>query len=103
MLPSTTEIPDSQIPRRLLTATEAQPISTGIDTGTRRWTLVTLLAAATFINYLDRGSLAVALPVVSKDLRFGPFEQGILLSAFFWTYAAMQIPMGWMVDRYNIK
>ncbi|HEY3131470.1 MAG TPA: MFS transporter [Acidobacteriota bacterium] len=86
-----------------MTATEVQPISAGIATGTRRWTLVTLLAAATFINYLDRGSLAVALPVISKDLGFGPFEQGILLSAFFWTYAPMQIPMGWMVDRYNIK
>jgi ACS family D-galactonate transporter-like MFS transporter len=69
----------------------------------RRWTLVTLLAAATFINYLDRGSLAVALPVMSRDLGLGPFEQGIALSAFFWTYAAMQIPMGWIVDRYDLK
>ena len=69
----------------------------------RRWTLIVLLATATFINYLDRGSLAVALPVMSRDLHLGPFEQGVALSAFFWTYAAMQIPMGWVVDRYNIK
>lgn len=69
----------------------------------RRWTLIALLAAATFINYLDRGSLAVALPVLSKDLGLDPVQQGIALSAFFWTYTAMQIPMGRILDRYNIK
>jgi MFS transporter, ACS family, D-galactonate transporter len=68
-----------------------------------RWTLIGLLASATFINYLDRGSLAVAMPVMSKELGLDPVAQGIALSAFFWTYAAMQIPMGWAVDRYSIK
>jgi MFS transporter, ACS family, D-galactonate transporter len=68
-----------------------------------RWTLIGLLATATFINYLDRGSLAVALPVMSRDLGLGPAERGIALSAFFWTYAAMQIPMGRLVDRHSIK
>lgn len=68
-----------------------------------RWTLIGLLSAATFINYLDRGTLAVALPVISRDLRLGPAQQGIALSAFFWTYAAMQIPMGRLVDRSDIK
>jgi ACS family D-galactonate transporter-like MFS transporter len=68
-----------------------------------RWTLIGLLTTATFINYLDRGSLAVALPVMSRDLGLGPAEQGIALSAFFWTYTAMQIPMGRLVDRFSIK
>ena len=68
-----------------------------------RWTFVALLGAATFINYLDRGSLAVALPIISKDLGLGPEEQGLALSAFFWTYTAMQIPVGRFVDRHNIK
>jgi MFS family permease len=68
-----------------------------------RWTLVSLIATASFINYLDRGTLAVALPTISKDLGLGPEAQGVALSAFFWTYTAMQIPMGRIVDRYNIK
>jgi len=68
-----------------------------------RWTLVALIAAASFINYLDRGSLAVALPVISRDLGLDPIAQGMALSAFFWTYTAMQIPMGRIVDRFNIK
>jgi MFS family permease len=68
-----------------------------------RWTLVGLIATASFINYLDRGSLAVALPTISKDLGLDPIAQGAALSAFFWTYTAMQIPMGRIVDRYDIK
>jgi MFS family permease len=68
-----------------------------------RWTFIALLGAATFINYLDRGSLAVALPMMSKDLGLGPREKGLALSAFFWTYTAMQIPVGRFVDRHNIK
>jgi MFS transporter, ACS family, D-galactonate transporter len=80
----------------------ATPAATG-PRPTRRWTLVTLIATASFINYLDRGSLAVALPVMAKDLALDPIAQGFALSAFFWTYTAMQIPMGRIVDRYSIK
>ena len=69
----------------------------------RRWSFIALLGAATFINYLDRGSLAVALPFISRDLQMDPVAQGIALSSFFWTYALMQIPMGWIVDRYDVK
>ncbi len=68
-----------------------------------RWTLVALISTASFINYLDRGSLSVALPTISKELHLDPIHQGAALSAFFWTYTAMQIPMGRLVDRYNIK
>jgi MFS family permease len=68
-----------------------------------RWTLIALIGTASFINYLDRGSLAVAMPVLSKDLHLDPVAQGLALSSFFWTYTAMQIPMGRIVDRYNIK
>jgi MFS transporter, ACS family, D-galactonate transporter len=73
------------------------------DRPSGRWTLVALISTASFINYLDRGSLAVALPVISKDLGLDPIAQGFALSAFFWTYTAMQIPMGRIVDRYDIK
>ena len=69
----------------------------------RRWTIVGLLTAASFINYLDRASLSVALPLISAELGLGPATKGLLLSAFFWSYALMQIPMGWCVDRLNLR
>ena len=69
----------------------------------RRWTFVALLSTATFINYLDRGSLSVALPFIKDELHLDPVHRGLALSSFFWTYALMQIPMGWIVDRYDLR
>ncbi len=68
-----------------------------------RWTIVWLLFAASLINYLDRSSISLALPMLSKDLGLGPESKGVLLSAFFWTYALMQIPVGWATDRVNLR
>jgi MFS transporter, ACS family, D-galactonate transporter len=69
----------------------------------RRWALVGLLFIATFINYLDRATLSVALPMISLDLSLNQASKGVLLSAFFWSYALMQIPMGWLVDRLSLR
>ncbi len=71
--------------------------------GARRWTIAWLLFVAGFINYLDRAIISVALPVISADLHLGPTAKGTLLSAFFWSYALMQLPMGWWADRFNLK
>jgi len=47
--------------------------------------------------------VSVALPVIAVDLHLGPAAKGVLLSAFFWSYALMQLPMGWAADRYNLR
>jgi MFS transporter, ACS family, D-galactonate transporter len=68
-----------------------------------RWPIVWLLFVASMINYLDRSSISMALPMISKDLGLGPESKGLLLSAFFWLYALMQIPVGWAADRVNLR
>jgi MFS family permease len=68
-----------------------------------RWMIVWLLFAASLINYLDRSSISLALPLLSRDLGLGPESKGLLLSAFFWSYALLQIPMGWAADRFNLR
>jgi MFS transporter, ACS family, D-galactonate transporter len=62
-----------------------------------------LLFLASLINYLDRATLSVALPRISADLFLGPAAKGVLLSAFFWSYALMQVPMGWLSDRISLR
>ena len=62
-----------------------------------------LLAFSIFINYIDRGALSIAAPILKDDLRFSPAQLGILLSSFFWTYACFQIVSGWLVDRFNVN
>ncbi|MBI2950206.1 MAG: MFS transporter, partial [Verrucomicrobia bacterium] len=70
---------------------------------TRRWVIVELLFLASLINYFDRATISFALPLISKDLNLGPEAKGILLSAFFWSYALMQIPLGTCADRFNLR
>src|SRR2546427_2956472 len=69
----------------------------------RRWSVVGLLFAASLINYFDRATISMALPLLSVDFKLGPQEKGLLLSSFFWSYALMQIPIGWCADRFNLR
>jgi len=64
--------------------------------------LVLLLAAAIFINYVDRGNLATAAPLLKTELGLSNTQIGMLLSAFFWTYAPMQLLAGWMTERLDV-
>ena len=69
----------------------------------RRWAIVGLLFTASLINYLDRAAISFALPLISKDFHLLPETKGLLLSSFFWSYALMQIPIGWCADRLNLR
>jgi MFS family permease len=69
----------------------------------RRWTIVGLLFAASLINYLDRAAISFALPQLSRDFHLTPESKGLLLSSFFWSYALMQVPIGWCADRFNLR
>jgi MFS transporter, ACS family, D-galactonate transporter len=62
-----------------------------------------LLSVSVLINYIDRGTLSIAAPLLKDDLGLSPSELGILLSAFFWTYAVFQIVSGWLVDRFEVN
>ena len=67
----------------------------GRSTGTRvRWLIVFMAFLGTTINYIDRANLGVALPLLSKELGLGPEASGLVLGAFFWTYAVFQLPSG---------
>src|SRR5215510_12327443 len=86
-------------------ASTADPISSATlrVTNARRWTIVWLLFAASLINYFDRQILSYAMPVLAKDFGLEPFQRGLVMSAFFWSYALMQIPMGVCADRFNLR
>src|SRR5438046_8938316 len=68
----------------------------------RRWSIVGLLFAASLINYLDRAAISFALPLISREFHLTSERKGVLLSYFFWSYAIMQIPIGWCADRFNL-
>jgi MFS transporter, ACS family, D-galactonate transporter len=71
----------------------------------RKWLVVILLCLGMAIAYFDRVNLSsvLALPSFREWSGLDDRGRGLLNSAFFWSYALMQIPMGWVVDRYGTK
>jgi MFS family permease len=74
----------------------AQPGASGDGVSAR---VVALLTLAAFVNYVDRGNLATAGPLIQDQLGLTPSELGVLLAAFFWSYAPAQLPAGWLAER----
>src|SRR6476661_9308580 len=72
----------------------------GKPTGVR-WNIFLLMLFLISINYIDRASLSVAMPLISKEFDVDPAMQGLILSSFFWTYAFMQVPGGMLADRFK--
>ena len=78
-------------------ADSPQPLSPALSR------IASLLALSAFLNYVDRGNLALAAPLIQQDLHLSVYQLGILFSSFFWTYALFQILSGWLVDRINVN
>ncbi|MFN0164846.1 MAG: MFS transporter [Bryobacteraceae bacterium] len=91
-------------------ATVSKPAGSAATAGTQesnllRWSIIGLLSLGMIVAYVDRANISVALAF--KDFRtvfnLTDAERGNLNSAFFWSYAFLQIPAGWLVDRYGVK
>jgi len=72
-------------------------------TSTRMNGILVLLSLSVLINYIDRSNLSIAAELIKGELHISDLQLGTLLSAFFWTYGCMQIPAGWLVDRFDVK
>ena len=78
---------------------DAQAFSTTQAPSRKRFIILLLLFVTVVINYLDRSNLSIAAPEMMAELAIDPVHAGWIFSAFGITYAAMQIPGGWLVDR----
>ncbi|MFZ0499676.1 MAG: MFS transporter [Steroidobacteraceae bacterium] len=67
-----------------------------------RWRISGLIAIGVLVNYFDRISLSVAGPQFEQSFHLTPAELGLLFSAFFWSYALLQIPGGIVLDRLGV-
>lgn len=64
--------------------------------------IVFLLGAAVFLNYVDRGAIGIAAPLMKSELGLSEEAYGIAFSAFFWIYAPVQLFAGWLCDRFSV-
>lgn len=80
---------------------EAAVIPTALQASRVRWRIFAIIFGLTVINLVDRVSLSIAMPTIAHEFQLTPAIQGLILSSFFWAYALLQIPGGWLIDRYG--
>lgn len=67
-----------------------------------RWGIAVLLGIGVLVNYFDRVNLTVAEPALRAEFGIDHAGFGLLLSAFAWSYALLQIPVGALLDRLGV-
>jgi ACS family glucarate transporter-like MFS transporter len=68
-----------------------------------RYSILAMLFIVTTLNHADRATLSMAAPSIGKDLGIDAVRMGYAFSAFGWSYAALQIPGGWLLDRFGSR
>jgi MFS family permease len=65
--------------------------------------IVAFGAVIAFLSFLDRAAISQAAPFISRDMHLSPAEMGFVFSAFGFTYAAFEMPSGWLCDRFGAR
>lgn len=84
------------------TAAEQKKAGQAQGGGRTRWGIAGVLGVGTFVNYIDRVNLSVAAPAIMRDFDINASQMGLLASAFLWTYAMLQLPVGSVIDRIGV-
>ena len=81
----------------------AQSLSNPSLVPRRRWRIVFLLSFGVLVNFFDRVNLSVSQDALHTSFGLSMIAFGFLSSAYSWTYAAMQIPAGILLDRWGVR
>ncbi len=80
----------------------ASAASSAAPTNARR-RVVVFGASLAFLSFLDRAAISQAAPAISRELHLSNVQMGLVFSAFGITYAACEIPSGWLCDRFGAR
>ena len=69
----------------------------------RRWRIAWLLALGVLVNYFDRVNLSVSHDALITTFGISSIAFGYLSSAYNWTYAVCQLPIGILLDKFGIR
>ncbi|MFN5820242.1 MAG: MFS transporter, partial [Novosphingobium sp.] len=64
--------------------------------------LVILIGLSVLLNYVDRGAIGIAAPLMKAELNLSATGFGTAVSAFFWVYAPLCLFVGWLCDRFCV-
>lgn len=83
-------------PSAVLAAQVREPVNT-------RRRIVAFGASLAFLSFLDRAAIGQAAPSIIRDLHLSQLQMGLVFSVFGFTYAAGEIPSGWICDRFGAR
>ncbi|NMP25416.1 MFS transporter [Rahnella sp. SAP-1] len=66
-----------------------------------RWVIFGTMFFLLAVNLMDRITLSIGMPYIKGEFNLSPTMQGLILSSFFWSYALLQVPGGWLLDRFG--
>ena len=66
-----------------------------------RWVIFATMFFLLAVNLMDRITLSIGMPYIKEEFNLSPTTQGLILSSFFWSYALLQVPGGWLLDRFG--
>jgi ACS family D-galactonate transporter-like MFS transporter len=64
--------------------------------------LVVMVGLAIMLNYIDRGAVSIAAPLIRDEMGLSNTAYGLVVSAFFWTYVPVLVLAGWLADRVSV-
>ncbi|MDT7674493.1 MAG: transporter, family, D-galactonate transporter, partial [Pseudonocardiales bacterium] len=81
----------------------AEAVTVPRRSGRVRWGIAGVLGVGMFVNYIDRVNLSIATPAIMRDFGINGSQMGLIASAFLWTYAMLQMPIGSVIDRVGVR
>jgi MFS family permease len=81
----------------------AEDLGIGRNVPSRRWRIAWLLGIGVLVNYFDRVNLSVSHDALIATFGISNIAFGYLSSAYNWTYAACQLPIGVLLDKFGVK
>ena len=75
----------------------------GLRVPGRRWRIAWLLGLGVMVNYVDRVNLSVSQSALHAEFGISLIAFGYLSSAYNWTYALLQLPVGVWIDRLGVR
>jgi len=90
-------------PRDALTLDCPAVKNPAVGSGAWKWLICGVLFLATVLNYIDRQTISVCGPMICDEFGLNNEQFGQILSSFRWAYAFMQIPAGFLADRFSVR
>jgi sugar phosphate permease len=73
------------------------------ETRKYQYLVLALLYLGWCVSYIDRAAISFAATYIASEFHLKPSDLGILLSSFFLGYAMLQLPGGWLADRFGSR